>query len=542
MLSVVSSVATRRTTRSPLDPRVRVPTTARLDDWHPSERDRLWGWLTAVGMMLLAFVIRLVNIERPNKLVFDETYYAKDAWALLNGGYERDWVEKANDLIVQGNVAEAMKDTASFVVHPPLGKWLIAWGEQLFGMNSFGWRFSSLVAGSILVFLVVRMARRLSRSTLIGAIAGFLVTIDGLSFVMSRIALLDIFQATFAVAGVSCVLADRDYFRRKLADYLRDNGLDNLGGQPGPAVWWRPWRLAAGVLFGLSIACKWNSLYLLAAMGIYSVAMDWAARRTAGAGKSPIRGRWWLDSIMAFIYLVIAAVPAYLVTWVRWLQVYPTIKWGWSGPSAGKFEGSNFEAMAALLDYHKRMFDFHTGDFIMGQSHTYEAHPIGWLVVARPIGIDAVNDIKPGTDGCEAVNDTCIRVISGMGTPTLWWVAALALIAAVIWWLVGRDYRFGVPVVAVLSIWLPWFPAADRPEFFFYAIMLIPFTATILAMAFGKLLGPADGSKRRRHRTWLVGGLIALFAANFWFIYPILTDALMTRSQWNARMWFRTWI
>ena len=53
--------------------------------------------------------------------------------------------------------------------------------------------------------------------------------------------------------------------------------------------------------------------------------------------------------------------------------------------------------------------------------------------MARPIGIDAVNGIKPGTDGCLGP-DNCIRVISGIGTPALWWVAVFALVAAAILW------------------------------------------------------------------------------------------------------------
>ncbi|MBE1028532.1 glycosyltransferase family 39 protein, partial [Escherichia coli] len=50
---------------------------------------------------------------------------------------------------------------------PPVGKWLIATGEQLFGFNSFGWRFSSVVFGSLLVLMTIRLARRLSRSTMV---------------------------------------------------------------------------------------------------------------------------------------------------------------------------------------------------------------------------------------------------------------------------------------------------------------------------------------------------------------------------------------
>ena len=80
--------------------------------------------------------------------------------------------------------------------------------------------------------------------------------------------------------------------------------------------------------------------------------------------------------------------------------------------------------------------------------------------------------------GCAAVGTTCLRVITAMGTPILWWLAALALLWAIWLWLGRRDWRFGVPVLAVLAVWLPWFQYADRPLFFFYAIMIIPFYAT----------------------------------------------------------------
>ena len=51
-------------------------------------------------------------------------------------------------------------------VHPPLAKQLIAIGEWLFGYNGWGWRFSSAIAGTLMILLIVRIARRLTRSTL----------------------------------------------------------------------------------------------------------------------------------------------------------------------------------------------------------------------------------------------------------------------------------------------------------------------------------------------------------------------------------------
>ena len=74
----------------------------------------------------------------------------------------------------------------TFIVHPPLGKWFIAIGEYLFGYNSLGWRFPSAVAGTLAVVLLARLVRRMTRSTLLGLVAGLLLALDGLRFALSR--------------------------------------------------------------------------------------------------------------------------------------------------------------------------------------------------------------------------------------------------------------------------------------------------------------------------------------------------------------------
>ena len=505
--------------------------------------DRRAGWIVTIAITVMAFVLPLINLGFPHRVVFDETYYAKDAWAILNSGYERKWPDPQDDRnaeILKGNLS-GMSEDPSYIVHPPLGKLLIGWGEQAFGMNPFGWRFAACVFGAIMVFLVIRLARRLSRSTLVGAMAGLMITFDGLSFVMSRIALLDIFQATFALAAMTALAADRDWFRHKLASHLRRHDLRDLGGRYGPLLLWRPWRILAGVMFGASMAVKWNTVYMLAVFGIVTVIWDLGARRLAGAGSGSIISLLG-DGIAAFVQLVVVAIPVYLATWYKWL----TTSGGWDrqwgaenpeDPVVMRFGN----ALGSLWHYHVAMYDFHTGDGMKQAEHPYEAHPAGWLFMVRPIGIDAQNDIKSGTEGCEAVGTTCLRVISAMGTPLLWWLAAAALIAGLWFWLGKRDWRFAVPVLAVAAVWLPWFQYADRPLFFFYAIMIIPFSATALAMALGKFLGPATGPERRM-RSMVVGIVMALIILNFAFIYPVLTDALMTRPAWQARMWFGTWI
>ena len=523
-----------------------------LPDWPPNppstiERlrvtmptDRINGWIVTLIIGAIAFVIRYVNLGYPNKLVFDETYYAKDAYALLKFGYEHDWPSDANAKIIAGNV-DVMQDTASFVVHPQLGKWLIAVGEQLFGMNSFGWRFASLIFGTLLIMVTIRLVRRVSKSTMIGGLAGILLTFDGLAFVMSRTALLDIFMAFFLVAAVACVVADREWFRNRLADYLERRELADLAGRFGPALILRPWLIAAGLSFGLALGTKWNALFPLAAFALLSLAWDVGARRLAGAGS---RAKFAVvrDGIPAFFSLVVVSLLVYVGTWASWLLTtggYDRM-WGQEHPEHVTVRLLG-KPLASLLHYQYDIWNFHTGDFINNAQHTYRADPAGWLIVARPIGIDAVNDIKPGTDGCLGP-DNCIRVISGVGTPALWWVAIFALVAATILWVGGRDWRFGIPVVGVLSSWLPWFAFDSRPLFFFYAIAIIPFSVMAVALCAGWILGDPLGGDRRMVAAILIGAFVALVAANFAYIYPILTDELLAYPKWLSRMWFRTWI
>lgn len=509
----------------------------------PMPTDRLWSWIVTLAITVVAFGMRLVGIATPGKLVFDETYYPKDAWTLSKFGYETQWPDGkvVNPQIAEG-IVDGYTDEASFVVHPPLGKWLIAAGEHLFGMDSFGWRFPSLVFGCLTLMIVIRLVRRLSRNTMIGALAGVLLMFDGLSFVMSRIGLLDVFLGFFLVAAVACLLADRDWSRARLARHLMANRLTDLGGTFGPVQWFRPWRIGAGVLFGLACGTKWNGLYVLAAFAVLSLAWDIGARKLAGAGRTAWRGLI-LDGVPAFISTVIVGLVFYVTTWAGWLATSGghLRDWGEHNPDAWtvKIFGA---PLASLWQYHKDIFAFHSGDYIRNAEHPYDAHPIGWLVMARPIGIDAVNDIPPGVDGCPTTADRCLQVISGAGTPVLWWFAAVALIGAAFFWLGTRDWRFGVPVVGVLANWIPWFFVADRPQFFFYAITIIPFSVIALALCLGKVLDAPDSGERRKVGAFAVGAVIALVGANFVFIYPILTDQTLTYHQWALRMWFASWI
>jgi hypothetical protein len=282
---------------------------------------------------------------------------------------------------------------------------------------------------------------------------------------------------------------------------------------------------------------------VLASFGVLAVVWSITARRLAGARRRSY-GALLLDGIPAFFSMVVLSFIVYVATWFSWLRTQGGYdrQWGAQHPDSWQVHLLG-KPLASLLYYHKEIWDFHNGDYIKHSTHVYAAHPGGWLINARPIGIDAVNGIQPGVDGCPANStENCLRVISATGTPTLWWFAALALLVSIAWWVAGRDWRFGVPIVAGMSTYLPWFNYTERSLFFFYAITIIPFTAICLAMVLGLILGKADAGPRRRQGAIVAGVILAIVTLNFAFIYPIITDALLTQSQWLARMWFSSWI
>ncbi|HOT34357.1 MAG TPA: glycosyltransferase family 39 protein, partial [Rhodoglobus sp.] len=137
-------------------------TGSRLDDWWQSRSPRLrriLRWAAPAMVVVIAAVTRLINLGSPHTLVFDETFYVKDAWTLVNLGYEGQWPAEADALFAGGQTDIFLADP-SFVVHPPLGKWLIGLGMLIFGPeNSFGWRVATAVTGILAVVLIMLIAR-----------------------------------------------------------------------------------------------------------------------------------------------------------------------------------------------------------------------------------------------------------------------------------------------------------------------------------------------------------------------------------------------
>jgi dolichyl-phosphate-mannose-protein mannosyltransferase len=524
--------------------------------------DPFVSWSAAIGLALLGLFLRLWHLGEPKAFSFDETYYAKDAWSLLNNGYVRDYIEDADKLILGGQTDGLWKESPSIIVHPEAGKWLIALGEKAFGLDPFGWRIASAFVGSLMILVMCRFVRRVTGSTLLGCVGALLVSLDGLQLVLSRLALLDIFLAFWLLCAVHCLVADRDWLRRRLAAEVQvDEGGRALESQPwGPVrgLLFRPWLLVSGVCFGLAVGTKWTALYPLAAFGLLVWFWSAGARRSFGV-------RWAIpraaltDGVPAFFHLVGVGLVVYLATWTGWLvhadqyeefrsdTQYTQFEGGGPWPTASEPDASGpgevVQSLRSLWYYHQDVYVFHT-HFLNDSTHAYASKPSGWLLLNVPVGVDAQNDIQVGDQGCAAPADSkCMRQVLLLGNPVIWWGGCLALLWGLLMWAGARDWRYGLALTGVASTWLPWLMYDDRPIFLFYAVATLPFLVLALTLALGQILGRERvASPRRTIGVIVAGSYVVLAMLTFAWFWPIWTDTLITYGEWVDRMWFERWI
>ncbi|MBT2676672.1 phospholipid carrier-dependent glycosyltransferase [Streptomyces sp. ISL-14] len=515
-----------------------------------AERIARWsGWGGPLLVTLLAGVLRFWNLGSPKKVIFDETYYAKDAWALVHRGFEVNWDKNANDLVLSTNGHVPIPTDAAYVVHPPVGKYVIGLGELMFGFNPFGWRFMTALLGTLAVLMLCRIGRRIFRSTFLGCLAGGLMAVDGLAFVMARTSLLDGVLMFFVLAAFGCLVLDRDRARAKLAAALPADADGRVRPDAHTAetlfLGWRPWRWLAGLMLGLAFGTKWNALYFMIAFGLMTVLWDVGARKVAGA-RHPYTAVLKRDLGLAFLATVPVVTATYLLSWTGWI-LSPTdgsggyyrdwasadgrtSSWSWLFP----------DWWLSLWHYEHQVYEFHVG---LSSPHTYQSNPWSWIVDGRPVSFFYESPL-PGKDGCPAdAGEKCAREVLAIGTPLLWWVAAFAVLYILWRWLFRRDWRAGAIACGVAAGYLPWFLYQERTIFFFYAIVFLPFLCLAVAMLLGAIIGPPGaGETRRVAGATGAGVLVLLIAWNFIYFWPIYTGTAIPIDDWRSRMWLDTWV
>lgn len=457
-----------------------------------------------IFLLVLGGSLRFVRLGVPSEIVFDETYYAKDACLYAGHPPHRCNLQQA---------------TEQSYVHPPLGKWLIAIGIEASGYNSFGWRSSAAVVGTALVGLVFLLGRRLLRDRWAGAIAGFLAATDFLLIVQSRIAMLDIFLAFFVTLGFLFLAYDRERVLDR-RDAIQDGRLPE--DKPDLSM-----RLAAGAALGLALSVKWSAAWALAGASI--VVAVWSLRLGALAkplGAQPKKAvRELIVSAVAFT-LVPAAV--YVASYSLYLYERTSEDCSFTVPESaglqfGREAGVCVDGPAGVamsfVDLHYRTAKYH---LTLDATHKYQSKAWTWPFVKRPVAYYYAG--KPKSSH-----------ILAFGNPFVWW-ASLAVLP----FLLVRAARRWRPERLVLLGWgsqyLPWL-IVSRPLFFFYMTPAVPFMVIGLAAGLSAIRDTGKVGRRLVALYLVLGVGLALY-----FFYPVIAAVGLPYPWWHNRMWLPSWI
>jgi dolichyl-phosphate-mannose--protein O-mannosyl transferase len=467
----------------------------------------------------------LVRLAEPKELVFDETYYAKDACIYL--GYP------AGACGLTGNSEQSY-------VHPPLGKWLIAAGIKVFGNDSFGWRMSALVFGVGLILVGYLLADRLFKNRWISLTSALLIATDFLLFVQSRIAMLDIFLAFFVALGFLFLARDRDAVV-SLREHLES-------GDPEPPPIRRPeYRIAAGLAFGLALSVKWSAVYAMAAAALLGMGWTvglWRIRRRRLAGRSSAEpdpnaprarvpsgwGTLARDAVFTAVAFGLVPLIVYIGSYSEWFVHENSQPCAYTVPqtaddrhfSAGFYglvEGECVKGLPGLAlnfaDLHERVANYHLH---LSATHPYQSKAWTWPLVLRPVAYFYEGEAGRSSE------------IIGMANVVTWYAAIVAL-----GWLLVRSIRSWRPEGLVLAgyaaQYIPWL-AVSRPLFFFYMTPAVPFLMIGLAAGLNALRRRGPGWRRAVAIFLIVGvGVMTMI------FFPILTAIDIDYDLWQKLMW-----
>ncbi len=136
-----------------------------------------WEYAGLCLIVLFTLAIHLVIIARPAEPIFDEQHYVNDARSILRG------------------------DLGLRAEHPVLGRLLLTASMYVFGDNPLGWRFFSVLFGTIGIVLFYFICKELKMPQKAVLMATFLFGLENMSFVQASVAMLDIYMLFFMLVG-----------------------------------------------------------------------------------------------------------------------------------------------------------------------------------------------------------------------------------------------------------------------------------------------------------------------------------------------------
>jgi dolichyl-phosphate-mannose-protein mannosyltransferase len=409
------------------------------------------------------------------------------------------------------------------VSHPPLGKLFMTFSIMIFGMTPFGWRFAGALAGVLMLPGMYLLGRLLTKRRLGGIMACLLMALDAMHFTQTRIATIDSFVTLFIIWSFYYM------FRYALMPHFTCSLRSTL----------RPLALS-GLFMGLAIASKWTGMY--AGVGL-AVIFFWTVVRQIRQGLYAQRqlpanqgeeeppafaaARGWprrvlltLAACVGFFVLVPALI--YYVSFIPWFMRTP------GGITLQKV----WDASVSMYNYHAKPG--------FGMDHPYYSPWYEWPLSIKPMWYFAGKRVG-----------STASTIFAFGTPAVWWVGLLALLAVMGRFVaqhirlkpaqitgdnVSGDHRPALLILAFCAQYLPWV-LVPRGTYIYHYFPSVPFIILCIVLV-------ADWLQDRFGRKALpfVMGYLVLVLLMFIAFFPYMSGVRVPMAWLDAMKWFPNWL
>ena len=413
----------------------------------------------ATILFLAAHLALLVGLTTPEKLYFDEVHYVPAARQMLE---------------------PVMPAAILNPYHPPLAKQLIALSIRTFGDEPLGWRYPAALFGALAIVAMYFCGLALFAAQGPAIAAALLAFFNQMLFVLARTAMLDIFALTFGLFATAAFIHG---FRK-----------------PRPHLFFA----LAGLACGLSIACKWSGLFVLATciaiVAVIRLMQGWRTQFADGNADDWYRPDLWPDFRLLHFAACFVLIPAvvYLATFI---------------PLYGL-------SLSDIWEAQRKMFSDNTTSSI--GDHPYMSAWPSWPLLVRPVWFLF-----------EKAGDDSFQAIICLGNPLVLWPALVGLAVCLRDWVVSRRADALLILAFYLGPWLAWAALTRKIAFLYYYLP----SATFASLALVYVL------TRGRTPRWLLWAFVALAAAGFAVMVPISVAPVETSLAFYRRlMIFQSWI
>ena len=180
-----------------------------------------------IFLTVFSFIVRLVNVNFPDHLMFDEIYRVGRAQKFLSGD-------------------------VFFTAQPHLTRYLIIVGILVFGDNPFGWRITQVITGTLIIPITYLVGQKIFKYKYAGLLSMLFICFSPSYLAYSRTGISVIHQSFFIALSILLFIfaAEGKNNSQKLFYFL------------------------SAITTGLAIAVKWTSLFLILVFGLWLITKE----------------------------------------------------------------------------------------------------------------------------------------------------------------------------------------------------------------------------------------------------------------------------